>query len=205
MGRFEGLVGVVRGRGDGSGRGVCRCRTGFWWWRRCTTGRISRCGSWLRSSGSPRPGCRIIQRLGPLLALDDPGPRPVADVERLWIVDGTLIPVRDRTVAASGRNYWFSTNVRPSPACPGGGQRRAPTRQSPRRAHLRPHEELERDGLHHAVQAIATMHNLTHPHRLKRHTRNHITLPSPNLLQQPLAGFHILRARPTPSWAKAEG
>lgn len=23
------------------------------------------------------------------------GPRPVADVERLWIVDGTLIPIRD--------------------------------------------------------------------------------------------------------------
>lgn len=38
-------------------------------------------------------------------------PRPVADVERLWIVDGTLVPVRDRTVAASSRNYRFSANV----------------------------------------------------------------------------------------------
>ncbi len=38
--------------------------------------------------------CRVIQRLRPLLALE-PAPRPVADVERLWIVDGTLIPVRD--------------------------------------------------------------------------------------------------------------
>lgn len=32
-------------------------------------------------------------------------------VERLWIVDGTLIPVRDRSVAASSRNYRFSANV----------------------------------------------------------------------------------------------
>ncbi|KOV17614.1 transposase, partial [Streptomyces sp. XY413] len=35
----------------------------------------------------------------------------MADVERLWIVDGTLIPVRDRTVGASSRNYRFSANV----------------------------------------------------------------------------------------------
>ncbi|GGW13195.1 hypothetical protein GCM10018980_71460 [Streptomyces capoamus] len=55
--------------------------------------------------------CRGIQRLRPLLALE-PAPRPVAGVERLWIVDGTLIPVRDRQVGASSRNYRFSANVR---------------------------------------------------------------------------------------------
>ncbi|MGQ4465725.1 transposase family protein [Streptomyces violaceoruber] len=54
--------------------------------------------------------CRVIHRLRPLLALE-PAARPVADVDRLWIVDGTLIPVRDRTVAASSRNYRFSANV----------------------------------------------------------------------------------------------
>ncbi|GGS91498.1 hypothetical protein GCM10010286_15240 [Streptomyces toxytricini] len=54
--------------------------------------------------------CRVIQRLRPMLALE-PAPRPVADVDRLWIVDGTLIPVRDRTVGASSRNYRFSANV----------------------------------------------------------------------------------------------
>ncbi|MDQ0812027.1 hypothetical protein QFZ63_003741 [Streptomyces sp. B3I7] len=32
-------------------------------------------------------------------------------MDRLWIVDGTLIPVRDRTVGASSRNYRFSANV----------------------------------------------------------------------------------------------
>lgn len=37
--------------------------------------------------------------------------RPVAGVERLWIVDGTLIPVRDRQVGVSSRNYRFSVNV----------------------------------------------------------------------------------------------
>jgi hypothetical protein len=29
----------------------------------------------------------------------------------LWIVDGTLVPVRDRTAGASSRNYRFSANV----------------------------------------------------------------------------------------------
>ncbi|MFJ6382633.1 transposase [Kitasatospora sp. NPDC092039] len=54
--------------------------------------------------------CRIVQRLGPLLALDA-APRPAPGVERLWIVDGTLVPVRDRSVGASSRNYRFSANV----------------------------------------------------------------------------------------------
>ncbi|MFH9798342.1 transposase family protein [Streptomyces virginiae] len=59
---------------------------------------------------SPATVCWVIQRLRPLLALE-PAPRPVAGVDRLWIVDGTLIPVRDRSVGASSRNYRFSANV----------------------------------------------------------------------------------------------
>lgn len=59
---------------------------------------------------SPATVCRVIQKLGPLLALE-----PVAHrgegAERLWIVDGTLIPVRDRTIAASSQNYRISANV----------------------------------------------------------------------------------------------
>ncbi|MDV7223856.1 transposase family protein [Streptomyces prunicolor] len=54
--------------------------------------------------------CRVIQRLGPLLAIE-PVPRPADAPERMWIVDGTLIPLRDRSVAASSRNYRFSANV----------------------------------------------------------------------------------------------
>ncbi|MEE1804510.1 transposase family protein [Streptomyces sp. JV176] len=59
---------------------------------------------------SPATVCRVIQRLRPLLALER-APRPVADTERLWIVDGTLVPVRDRKVGASSRNYRFSADV----------------------------------------------------------------------------------------------
>jgi hypothetical protein len=54
--------------------------------------------------------CRVIQRLGPLLALE-PVSRPAEAADRLWIVDGTLVPVRDRRVGASSRNYRFSANV----------------------------------------------------------------------------------------------
>ncbi|MGW6014299.1 transposase family protein [Streptomyces sp. NPDC055210] len=54
--------------------------------------------------------CRVIRRLGPLLALE-PLARPAHAADRLWIVDGTLVPVRDRTIGASSRNYRFSANV----------------------------------------------------------------------------------------------
>jgi hypothetical protein len=54
--------------------------------------------------------CRVIKRLGPLLSLE-PASRPADAADRLWIVDGTLIPVRDRRVGASSRNYRFSANV----------------------------------------------------------------------------------------------
>jgi hypothetical protein len=49
-------------------------------------------------------------RLGPLLALEPAG-RPADAANRLWIVDGTLVPVRDRHVGSSSRNYRFSANV----------------------------------------------------------------------------------------------
>lgn len=54
--------------------------------------------------------CRVIQRLRRLLALE-PASHPADAAERLWIVDGTLIPVRDRKVGASSPNYRFSANV----------------------------------------------------------------------------------------------
>ncbi|MEK8174469.1 transposase family protein [Streptomyces sp. M19] len=46
---------------------------------------------------SPTTVCRVVRRLGPLLALEPV--RAPREAERLWIVDGTLIPVRDRGVA----------------------------------------------------------------------------------------------------------
>ncbi|CAL9333536.1 IS5 family transposase IS1373 [Streptomyces sp. enrichment culture] len=59
---------------------------------------------------SPATVCRVVRRLGPLLALE-PARTSRGAVERLWIVDGTLVPVRDRTVDASSRNCRFSANV----------------------------------------------------------------------------------------------
>jgi hypothetical protein len=61
--------------------------------------------------------CRVIKRLGPLLSLE-PASRPADAADRLWIVDGTLIPVRDRRVSASSRNYRFSANVQASSSTP---------------------------------------------------------------------------------------
>ncbi|GAB7109771.1 hypothetical protein JCM4814A_80860 [Streptomyces phaeofaciens JCM 4814] len=52
----------------------------------------------------------LIQRFGAFLALE-PVSHPVDAADRLWIVDGTLVPVRDRTVGASDRNYRFSVNA----------------------------------------------------------------------------------------------
>ena len=81
---------------------------------------------------SPATVCRVIQSLGPLLALE-PASRPADAADRLWIVDGTLIPVRDRQVGASSRNYRFSANVQViidadtrlvvAAACPAPGNR----------------------------------------------------------------------------------
>jgi hypothetical protein len=59
---------------------------------------------------SPATVCRVIQRLGPVLAIE-PARASQDAAERLWIVDGTLVPVRDRKVGASSRNYRFSANV----------------------------------------------------------------------------------------------
>lgn len=59
---------------------------------------------------SPATVCRVIQRLRPLLAIE-PAARPDDAADRLWIMDGTLVPVRDRKAGASSRNYRFSANV----------------------------------------------------------------------------------------------
>jgi hypothetical protein len=59
----------------------------------------------------PATAGRVIQRLGPLLAL-----KPVralqGAVERLWTVDGTRTPVRDRGEGGFWRNYRFGPVLR---------------------------------------------------------------------------------------------
>ncbi len=59
---------------------------------------------------SPATVCRVIQRLGPLLALEPA--RACADAtDRLWIVDGTLVPGPRPQGRCVLRNYRFSANV----------------------------------------------------------------------------------------------
>ncbi|WP_369192198.1 transposase [Streptomyces sp. R08] len=50
---------------------------------------------------------RVIKRLGPRLALQ---PRRRFRKEAVLIVDGTLVPTRDHTVAEQSKNYRYSTN-----------------------------------------------------------------------------------------------
>ncbi|MGW0087266.1 transposase [Streptomyces sp. NPDC003393] len=49
---------------------------------------------------------RIIDHLGPMLALQ---PRKRFAKDTVLIVDGTLVPTRDHTVAAQSKNYRYST------------------------------------------------------------------------------------------------
>jgi hypothetical protein len=50
---------------------------------------------------------RVIRHLGPLLALR---PRKRFRKNTVLIVDGTLVPTRDHTVAEQSKNYRYSTN-----------------------------------------------------------------------------------------------
>lgn len=52
---------------------------------------------------------RILDHLAPLLAIS-PARRPRK--ETVYIVDGTLVPTRDRSIAASSKNYRYSTNLK---------------------------------------------------------------------------------------------
>lgn len=51
---------------------------------------------------------RVIDTLGPLLALASTRRRPS---DQIAIVDGTLIPTRDHTLAAPSKNYRYSANL----------------------------------------------------------------------------------------------
>jgi hypothetical protein len=53
---------------------------------------------------------RIVDRLGPYLALQ-PGRTKRGGEQEVFIVDGTLVPTRDRAVGASSKNYRNSVNL----------------------------------------------------------------------------------------------
>ncbi|WRZ37998.1 transposase family protein [Streptomyces sp. NBC_00151] len=104
MRQFERLLKVVRERGgDGPGGGRPWCLP--------LADRVLLVAVYYRTNLtmrqlaplfgiSPATVCRVIQRLRPLLAIEPASP-PADAVERLWIVDGTLIPVRDRKGAGN--------------------------------------------------------------------------------------------------------
>ncbi len=56
---------------------------------------------------SKSPADRIVDQLGPLLALRQ---RKRFRKGTVLIVDGTLVPTRDHTVAEQSKNYRYSTN-----------------------------------------------------------------------------------------------
>ncbi|MET9465943.1 transposase [Streptomyces sp. NPDC006544] len=56
---------------------------------------------------SKSAAARIIDHLGPMLALQ---PRKRFAKDTILIVDGTLVPTRDHTIAAQSKNYRYSTN-----------------------------------------------------------------------------------------------
>ncbi|MFF7095756.1 transposase family protein [Streptomyces rubradiris] len=114
MTQSSGLLKVVRKRG---GNGTLRGRP----WSLPLAERVLMVALYYRTNLTMRQlgplfgvssstTCRVIQRLGPLLALE-PASRTAEAADRLWIVDGTLVPVRDRNVGSSSRNYRFSANV----------------------------------------------------------------------------------------------
>ncbi|MFJ9721293.1 transposase family protein [Streptomyces sp. NPDC101209] len=114
MTQFSGLLQVVRERG---GNGTLRGRP----WSLPLAERVLMVAVYYRTNLAMRQlgplfgvssstVCRVIQRLRPLLALE-PVSRPADAADRLWIVDGTLVPVRDRSVGSSSRNHRFSANV----------------------------------------------------------------------------------------------
>lgn len=111
--QFGKLVGIVRGRGGeqtGTGRR----------WGLSLDDRVLLVAVYYRTNLTLRQVAllfgisksaagRVVEHLGPLLVLA-PVTKPHGPGTVL-IVDGTLVPTHDRSVAASSKNYRYSTNV----------------------------------------------------------------------------------------------
>ncbi|MFJ4428583.1 transposase [Streptomyces bobili] len=108
--QFARLVALVRRRGGDVQRG--------WPWRLSLENRGLLAATYWRTNLTLRQVAplfgisksaadRILDHLAPLLAIS-PARRPRKDT--VYIVDGSLVPTRDRTIAASGKNYRYSTN-----------------------------------------------------------------------------------------------
>ncbi len=109
--QFARLVALVRRRGGDVQRGRP--------WRLSLEDRVLLVATYWRTNltlrqVAPRFGVsksaadRILDHPSPLLAIS-PARRPRKDT--VYIVDGALVPTRDRSVAASSKNYRYSTNL----------------------------------------------------------------------------------------------
>lgn len=113
--QFRKLVGTVANRG---GEAIADGRPGRQWRLRLEDRVLLVAVYWrtnltLRQIGplfgiSHSAAHRVLDSLGPLLAL---APVRKRRLDQVAIVDGTLVPTRDRRVAAPSKNYRYSTNV----------------------------------------------------------------------------------------------
>jgi hypothetical protein len=89
-----------------AGLGSCRWRTGCCW--RLRTGEPLTLRQLARLFGASKSAAdRVIDHLGPKLALQA---RRRFRKDAVLIVDGTLVPARDHTLAEQSKNYRYSTN-----------------------------------------------------------------------------------------------
>ncbi|MEU7206737.1 transposase [Streptomyces sp. NPDC045470] len=109
--QFEQLVALVRRRGGDVQRGRP--------WRLPLADRVLLVATYWRTNLTLRQVAplfgisnsaadRILDHLAPLLAIS-PARRPRKDT--VYIVDGTLVPTRDRSISAASKNYRYSTNL----------------------------------------------------------------------------------------------
>ncbi|KWX00630.1 Transposase IS4 family protein [Carbonactinospora thermoautotrophica] len=113
--QFRKLVRTVAERGGDRIADGRACRP----WRLCLADRVLlvavywRTNLTLRQVGplfgiSHAAAHRVVETVGPLLAL---APARRRSVDQVCIVDGTLVPTRDRRLAERSKNYRYSTNL----------------------------------------------------------------------------------------------
>ncbi|WP_193475499.1 transposase family protein [Streptomyces griseomycini] len=171
--QFRKLVGVVRCRGGGK-------PTGGRPWALPLESRVLLVAAYWRTNRTMRQlgplfgisksaADRVIDHIAPLLALTPVRRRHPAGT--VLIVDGTLVPTRDRSVAASSKKYRYSTNHQVvtdantrlvvAAGCPLPGNRhdtRAYRESGVDRAVK--NAPVLGDGVHHAILGVARLHNL---------------------------------------------
>ncbi|MFF4832569.1 transposase family protein [Streptomyces sp. NPDC001315] len=104
---------------------------------------------------------RIIDHLGPSLALQQ---RKRFRTDTVLIVDGTLVPTRDHSIAEQSKNYRYSTNhqvvIDADTRLVVAVGRPLPGNRNDCKAWELRDRRLKGDGVRHAMLGIARLHNL---------------------------------------------